>query len=41
VTMPGQAFEYGGVFTLLFERVGGGWKFLRGHTSTVRSDRTR
>lgn len=41
VTMPGQAFEYGGVFTLLVERAGGGWRFLHGHTSTVRPERPR
>ena len=41
VTMPGQSFEYGGVFTLVVERAEGGWKFLRGHTSTARPERTR
>lgn len=39
--MPDQSFEYGGVFTLLVERAGGGWKFLHGHTSTMRPERPR
>jgi ketosteroid isomerase-like protein len=41
VTMPGRSFEYGGVFTLVLERVGPGWRFLRGHTSTLRPEQGR
>lgn len=41
VTMPGNSFAYGGVFTFVLERAGTDWKFLRGHTSTVRPERTR
>lgn len=41
LTMPGQSFEYGGVFTLVVERAGHNWKFLHGHTSTVRPERPR
>jgi hypothetical protein len=41
VTMPGHSFEYGGVFTLVIERDGADWRFLRGHTSTVRPERGR
>lgn len=41
VTMPGHSFEYGGVFTLVIERDGADWRFLRGHTSTSRPERGR
>lgn len=41
VIMPGQSFEYGGVFTFVIERDGADWRFLRGHTSTVRPERRR
>lgn len=37
VMMPGQTFEYAGVFTLVIERADAGWRFLRGHTSTIRA----
>lgn len=37
MSMPGQTFEYAGVFTLVIERTETGWRFLRGHTSTIRS----
>lgn len=41
VALPGQAFEYGGVFTLVIEHDGTRWRFLRGHTSTLRPERPR
>lgn len=36
ITMPTGPFEFSGVFTMLLERDAGRWKFVSGHTSTVR-----
>lgn len=41
VALPGQSFEYSGVFTLVIEHNGARWRFLRGHTSTLRPERSR
>lgn len=38
LTMPTSGFEYGGIITMLLERQEGGWVFIDGHTSTLRSD---
>lgn len=37
ITLPTGPFEFSGVFTMLLEKDGGRWKFISGHTSTVRS----
>ena len=37
ITLPTGPFEFSGVFTMLLEQDDGRWKFVSGHTSTVRS----
>ena len=37
IALPTGPFEFSGVFTMLLERHDGQWKFVSGHTSTVRS----